>query len=249
MNMKAFKSTALGLLVVAGPAGAAESAGIPEYAAEYEVYYDGKRLAASEFELERLADSGEYRFSMATKARAMLRILRPGEATERSEFRLTDDGIAPLHFAYDDGTRKGEDNFSVAFDQQSGQATLATATANRSIPLEPKLLDRGSLQVALMHDLLRCVQPETYSIVDEDGVASYHYERLEDRDTGTGIGILPTVRFSQTSEGSSRTTILWFAPELSYVPVRIEQLRNGELQTVFALEEISGIERQAPPAC
>jgi len=244
--MRDCRSTALGLLLIAAPAGAA---GITEYAAEYEVFYDGKRLASAEFALEQSGDSGSYVFSTATKARAMLRVLRPGEAAERSEFRLTDERIEPMRFAFDDGTRKGEDNFSLQFDRSADSVVLTTATATQSFPLESGLLDRGSLQVALMHDLLRCVEPDVYSIVDDDGVQTYRYERLDARDVGTGIGILPTVRFSQTSEGSSRTTILWFAPELSYLPVRIEQMRNGEIRTIFALEKISGIERHAPPAC
>jgi hypothetical protein len=55
--------------------------------------------------------------------------------------------------------------------------------------------------------------------------------------------MVQTVRFEQTREGSSRRTVLWLAPEYAYLPVRIEQFRNGEIETVFALEHLSGVTR------
>ena len=97
-----------------------------------------------------------------------------------------------------------------------------------------------------MLDLGNCRVPESYRYVDEDGVRTYRYERLDDLPTGTGIGVFDTVRVSQHREGSSRNTILWLDPTIAYLPIRIEQYRNGELETVFSIEDVVGIERKAP---
>jgi hypothetical protein len=99
-----------------------------------------------------------------------------------------------------------------------------------------------------MYDLSACRPPESYRYVDDDGVTEYRYERIEDMTAATEIGTLNTIRFSQYREGSSRRTILWLAPELSYLPVRMEQIRDGEIQTVFAIESLTGLEPQ-PSNC
>ncbi|HSG66146.1 MAG TPA: hypothetical protein VLD39_14140, partial [Gammaproteobacteria bacterium] len=46
---------------------------------------------------------------------------------------------------------------------------------------------------------------------------------------------------SQQREGSSRANWLWVAPELHFLPVRIEQRRNGEVQTAFILTRVTGL--------
>lgn len=248
------KSIALPVLL-AGFAGAiagivsmvAESDTVAEYTASYLVRTDGHRVANAEFSVSR-DTNGNYVFISSARARGILRLLRPDPAVDRSEFTFVDGRIVPLSFHYEDGSRKGEDNFSVTFDGAAGEVRIAGPAGSRTVPFEDGLLDRGTLQVALMRDLGACRLPGPYRYVDDNGIGEYAYERLDDLATETGIGTLHTVRFSQKSEGSSRETILWLAPELGYLPVRIEQFRNGELGTSFELEDVDELERR-PPDC
>ena len=245
MNRATARLTLLAALGLAGMAGlAAEPGAIVEYTAEYEVRNDGRHVANAEFRVARI-DSGNFVFTSSARARGLLRLVRPDPAVEHSEFRLGDDGIVPKSFRYEDGSRKGEDNFTVEFDRGAGEVRVTGPAGNLTEALERGLLDRGSLQVALMRDLAACRLPGPYRYVDDNGIREYRYERLEDLATETGIGTLDTVRFAQRREGSSRETILWLAPELGFLPVRIEQIRNGELATSFALENLTGIAREA----
>ena len=220
---------------------------IAEYTAEYEVRNGGRHLADAVFRVAH-DTSGKYTFSSSARARGILRLARPDPAVDWSEFSLVEGRIVPMLFRYEDGSRKGEDNFSVTFDATSGEVRISGAGGPQTLPFEPGLLDRGSIQVALMRDLGACRLPDSYHYVDDDGLGEYHFERVEDLPVETGIGTLETVRFSQRREGSSRQTVLWLAPELDYLPVRIEQIRNGEIDTSFALEDVTGIERSTP-AC
>ena len=243
--MRTFIASGAALCVVFGSGAFAAAPGeVAEYRAEYEVRYKGRRVARAEFSVS--ADSNdEYLFRSTTRARGIWRMASPTPAIEMSRFRVDDDLIVPIQFEYQDGSRKGEDNYTVEFDAAAGEARVAGANGNLLLTLEAGLLDRGSLQVALMQDLRRCTAPGPYRYVDEDGVRSYRYEQLENREATTGAGTLETVRFSQHRDGSSRTTILWLAPELAYLPVRIEQTRDGEVETVFTLEGVSEIDSGA----
>ena len=223
------------------PRPAVAQADITEYTANYDVEYRGRRAARAEFGVSADGD-GQYLFRSSTEARGIYKLASPKPALESSRFRVDGGEIRPLRFDYEDGSRKGEDNYGIEFDSADGRVRVAAPGGPLELPFEPGLLDRGSLQVALMRDAGECRLPGPYRYVDDDGVRSYHYERLEDMTAGTDAGNFATIRFAQRREGSSRSTVLWLAPALSHLPVRIEQFRDGELETVFSLTAFAGIQ-------
>jgi hypothetical protein len=239
-------------LVILGCAAAgssrAQTSGIVEYTAEYEVRYNGRRVARAEFSVQ--SDTNEsFIFNSTTRARGVWRLASPKPAIERSRFRINGTNIMPIEFQYEDGSRKGEDNYALAFDPAAAIVVLTSAAGKRTVAMEEGLLDRGSLQVALMRDLGRCAEPGPYRYIDDDGtIKTYRYERLDDLIAETGAGAVNTMRLSQHREGSSRTTILWLAPDLGYLPVRIEQVRDGEIETVFSLEDAQ-VRGNVTPRC
>jgi hypothetical protein len=230
----------LGLATLAAVAAipAAAQLQIAEYRASYEVRNGGRRAADAEFSVVAAAD-GEYVYRSVTEARGLLKLVAPNPATEESRLRLAGDALVSMQFNYVDGSRKGEDNFSIAYDTAAGQIRIMRTDGAETLPYEADLLDRGSLQVAVMRDLARCRQPGTYRWIDDDGIKTYRYERLDDAVAETGAGDFPTLRFRQQREGSSRQSILWLAPSVSYVPVIVEQIDDGETETVFTLNDIT----------
>jgi hypothetical protein len=222
---------------------AAAQAQVAEYRASYEVSHNGRRAANAEFSVVAAGDA-EYVYTSTTEARGLLSLVVPGPATERSRLRLSGNRPVSIQFDYVDGSRKGEDNFSLAFDPATAEVRITRADSADTLPLEPDLLDRGSLQVALLLDLASCSFPGPYRWVDEDGIKTYRYLRLDDAQAETIAGKFPTVRFSQQREGSSRESILWLAPELSFVPVYVEQIDNGKMETVYSLKDIEIITPQ-----
>ena len=215
---------------------------VATYTATYEVEYKGKNVGTSEFSVRHLADAGLYEFNSRTVAKGLLKLVSPHPATERSSFRVDGDRIVPLEFWFEDGSRKGEDNLHIVFDWQRNIATVSGEDGQRELEVGPGVLDRGSIQVALMRDLAVKGEPGRYRMADDDSVTDYVYMDNGEAVTETGIGKLATRGVVQHREGSSRTTYLWLAPELKFLPVRIEQHRNGELQTAFTLTSVTGLE-------
>jgi hypothetical protein len=241
-----YRATLAALALLAAHPAAGQSR-IAEYRASYEVRHDGRRAATAEFSVI-AADDGEYVYRSVTEARGLLKLVAPDPATEESRLRLAGSELVSLLFDYVDGSRKGEDNFSIAFDSASGQIHITGPDGATTLPWERGLLDRGSLQVAVMRDLADCRLPGTYRWVDEDGIKVYRYERLDDAEAETGAGDFATLRFRQQREGSSRQSILWLAPSLSYVPVIVEQIDDGETETVFNLSDIT-VTTPPTPTC
>jgi hypothetical protein len=229
------------LAVAAYEAQGAEDPTVATYAATYRAVYKGKEAGTAEFGVRYLADRDLYEFSSRVLAKGLLKLARPNPAVERSHFRVSPDGIQPLEFWYEDGSRSGEDNFHLAFDWDRGIATVSNAGGRREMALQGRALDRGSLQVALMRDLAATGAPRTYRLADEDSVADYEYTDNGTATMQTGSGPVATRIMTQQRAGSSRATWLWVAPELGFLPVRIEQRRDGEVQTAFELIAVDGL--------
>jgi Protein of unknown function (DUF3108) len=129
----------------------------------------------------------------------------------------------------------------MVFDWQRNIATVSDSDGRRELATPAGALDRGSMQVALMRDLAASGRPATYLLADEDSVNDYVYQDNGTATTQTKAGDFATQSLSQHRDGSSRSTILWLAPALRFLPVRMEQLKNGEVQTAFTLESVTGL--------
>ena len=215
---------------------------IATYSATYRVEYKGKDAGTAEFSVRYLAERDLYEFSSSVQAKGLLKLARPNPAVERSEFRADGTaGIRPVEFWYEDGSRSGEDNLHMVFDWDRRIATVTSAEARRELPLPDAALDRGSLQVALMRDLAATGAVVSYSLADEDSVAEYTYTDNGTAEIATAAGTFDARVLTQQRAGSSRATWLWVAPQLKFLPVRIEQRRDGEVQTAFELVKVSGL--------
>ncbi len=231
---------AAALAVAAHEARGADTA-VATYTATYTVEYKGKEAGTAEFSVMQLAEGDLYEFTSRVLAKGLLKLARPNAVLERSRFRVDGAGVRPLEFWYEDGSRSGEDNVHITFDWDRRIATVSGTEARRDMALPAAALDRGTLQVALMRDLATTGAPRTYTLADEDSVAEYEYTDNGTATMTTGIGPIETRVLTQQRAGSSRATWLWVAPELRFLPVRIEQRRDGEVQTAFTLMAVDGL--------
>lgn len=229
------------VLTVAHAAFGADAPTIATYKAVYQAEYKGKQVGTSEFNVRYIAERDTYEYTTRMLAKGLLKLARPNPVIERSEFRATAAGIVPLEFWYEDGSRSGEDNLHIVFDWERLVATVNRSDGRREVPLQRGALDRGSLQAALMRDLETTGHVRRYLLTDEDSVTDYEYLDQGDATTPTGLGALATRGLMQHRAGSSRTNWLWVAPELRFLPVRIEQRRDGEVHTAFTLLSVTGI--------
>jgi hypothetical protein len=230
---------ALALLALGANNAAADTA-VPVYTATYRVEYKGKEAGSSEFSV-REVEPGVYEFTSRTMAKGLLKLARPNPAIDRSRFRIEQGAIRPLEFWYEDGSRSGEDNAHIVFDWPRQIAVVSTEAGRREMALPAAALDRGSVQVALMRDLSAARMLGPYEIADDDSVTRYDYTDGGPATTKTRAGSHETRLITQQRVGSSRTTLLWVAPALHYLPVRIEQRRNGEVNTAFELVRVEGL--------
>lgn len=222
-------------------AAAAAADDVTPYRAAYEVEYKGRNIGRSEQSVAFDAATGTYTFASRTTVRGLLRLANPNPAIEESSFTIAGNLLQPRTYRYEDGSRSGEDNLELTFDWERNVAVARDARGQREVTLAPGTLDRGSLQVQLMRDLAANRTPSRYALADADAVTSYEYGANGTEQVRTALGTLETAVYVQRRAGSSRETWLWLAPSLGYLPVRIEQRRDGETRTALVLQSVSGL--------
>jgi Protein of unknown function (DUF3108) len=219
---------------------------LPTYAALYEVSYRGHSVGSSEISIRYDGEREIYMFRSQTEARGLLRLLRPNPVVERSEFAFVDGQIRPLEVWFEDGSRKGDDNLHATFDWASGVATFEGEETER-VELQPGVLDRGSMQAAVMRDMAVSTMPGPYALAENGAIRTYEYSFDGDDVTNVPLGEFATQRYVQQRPGSSRSLLVWAAPELRYLPVRIEQIRDGKTETVLELASVAGLDESQEP--
>ncbi|MGI9257692.1 MAG: DUF3108 domain-containing protein [Gammaproteobacteria bacterium] len=220
-----FSLMALGIAAASAPSASADpDPAIRPYSAEYEVRYRerdrGRSIRTVNFDVI----TSQYRFRSVTELTGFwLRLAIPRPIVENSQFTSDNGRVTPIEFSYEDGTRGGDDSFNLDF-----------AALNIESP-SARTLDPGALQVQIMLDAARSVGARKYRVIDADGEQLYNYSIEGTELVETALGTFNARIGMQQRDGSSRQTLIWTAPELNHLPVRIEQRRNGETRLEFRL--------------
>ena len=228
--------------VAAGSVHAADE--LPRYNAVYEVYDGGRAVGDAEFSVTLLdTERGIYEFRSVSRVRGLYRLFVPRPVEELSVFVLEDGQIRPLMYSLHDGTRRERNSFNIEFDWERGQAAIAAGDTRLEPQLLPGTLDRGSLHVALMllgHDF----SMEQVTLLDMDGPETHELRADGEETLDTPLGPVLTRKLVQQRLGSARRTLVWLAPDLRKLPVRIERQNDGETRAAFQLESVQWHEQR-----
>jgi len=220
-----FAPLATGLLAVFGmlamPVQAAE---LRQFFATYEATYFGVSVGSSDLHLQQLPDGlWHYESRQAPNLRARLFVPRSKmPADERSRFRIQNGRVVPETFSAGNGSPDDPKAQQLTFDWQRGRVTGTAERKPVDLPLQPGLLDTMSAQLALMLDLANGRQPAPFAVLDKDRIKEYDYAAEGSAVVTTKAGEFRTVIYRSRRVGSDKSTVFWCAPELGFLPVRVE---------------------------
>ena len=164
-------------------------------------------------------------FTLATEARAFL-----GRIHEEERFHLDSEGqLIPADYVYERsilGTSRKE---SIAVDADAGTSISDRKGEQTVLDFQPGQLGPLSYQIALAHDLAAGATRMNYQVIHRGRLRDYIYQVVEDNESlETPLGTLSTIRVERVRDDDDRETVLWLAPELHYLPVRLVQVEDGE---------------------
>ncbi|MDH3646205.1 MAG: DUF3108 domain-containing protein [Gammaproteobacteria bacterium] len=213
------------------------AADIEPFTAHYDLRFSGLAGVA----VTTLSQDGEGSFVLEnrTRAKGLARLARPRDAIERSEFVVDTDRLKPVSFLSKDGTKRNKRGSSIDFDWSASSANTQYKGETRTLNLEDGMLDRQLLQIAMMSDLSNGVTDTSYTVIDRHSTKTYAISVLARETIEVPAGSYDVVKIRRERAGSSRSSILWCAPSLGYVTVKMQQLKDGKVIGTLSLTEIS----------
>ena len=229
---RALVCSALALFAVAGSASADE---LKPFRASYTWIWHGVTVAESKLQLQQKDDTWIYESRSEPRGIGRLMSERP---VQRSVMRVTASGVQPLSYQADDGTASTKRDANVTFDWSAGRITGVYEDKKVDMALTADVQDDLSVQIALMLALLRGLTPDRFSLLDGNSVRQYRYEREGETTLNTPIGSIATTVYRSQKEGSPRVTRFWCAPSYGFIPMRVEQKRNDEVEWTMQIESV-----------
>jgi hypothetical protein len=216
-------------------ASAAQADELKPFEASYTWIWHGMTVAVSTLELEK--QTGTWKYRSHSEPRGIGRIVAERPKLE-STLRITDSGVQPLSYQADDGTSSTKRDVHVQFDWEHGRVTGVYEDTKVDMPITPGIQDDMSIQIALMNDLLKGHTPEKLTLLDKNSVREYRYTRDGEETLTTPMGPVHTIIYRSQKSGSPRVTSYWCAPSLGYIPMRVEQKRDDEVEWTMQIQSV-----------
>ncbi|MCK4742424.1 MAG: DUF3108 domain-containing protein [Sulfuriflexus sp.] len=159
-------------------------------------------------------------------------IFRPGEITERSQWRYKNQQVLPINYEYDDSSN--EDRHTVLnFDWPNNSVTNHVGNKPWAMNIPNGTQDKFSYMLALMHDLQHGAQNPEYKIADGGRLKTYQFKALGTEVIETPAGKFKALKLQRIRVGKkNRITYLWCLPEKYYLPIKIERHKRGNVYTM-----------------
>lgn len=219
---------------------AVASQAVPErFQAVYRVEYGGVTVGKTFWNLSPVGDD-RYLFESLSTASGFWSFLFSGERLERSLWTWNGDRIRPLEYRYQRTDRAGREVL-IHFNWEQNTALNTQKGRTWALDVEPGTLDKLVYLLALMQDLQQGRSEVEYTIADGGRLKTYKILNLGSERLQTPMGELDTVKLRRHVTSGKRRTTVWCAPNLSYLPVKVEHVEKNGDTGVMLIESVKGL--------
>lgn len=220
----------------AGAAG--QSKQLSPYTAEYKVkisVLSGK--LTTEF---RRTPEGYVATSIITPS-GLANVFLNGLVEETSWFGVAENGVVPDRYKSIDTLTKDQKEMSFQFDWENNEVSGNIADVQHVIPLPGPVQDRVSIQYELMYELMNGAPADNYIMMNEEELRPIFVSNIGTKTVKVPFGKFTAVGIQHRNEDSTKVSTLWCVEELGFIPVIIEQHRDGKLRVRAVLTEYSPV--------
>ncbi len=206
------------------------AAPIRPFRGEYEVWRNGSKIGAAVMELSELG-GGRWHFNYAVHGTSGLAALAAADVNEDSEFRWAEGRPELLRYDYKQSIAFSKKHRSLVRSADGERIAADDGKKQAEIASEPGVIDRNVLVLALAADMARGAADFRYRVADKRTVGDQEYSRDGRETVSVPAGRYDAERMKRIRKNADRTTTSWLAPELGYLPARMEQ-REPEGDTI-----------------
>lgn len=214
---------------------------IAPFQARYDLYGSGLPVGEALMALDAAGSNG-YAMRFEVRPSKLVALLASHQIQEQANGEIRDGQVRPIYYERQADTGRETQQVQLRFDWPAAQIEAHSNAGQATLPLSPGVTDPLSLNLAVMWDLQRGQLPEQYALVDGTEPRIYRIRNEGEETLKTALGLLRTVRVSQTRPDGNRATTFWFAVEWQYLPVQIARQKKGREDLRL---EIRSLERSA----
>lgn len=207
---------------------------LPELNLKYGVTWRGMGLGNAIITLKPRGGDDCYRYESLTEPSALVRMFY-GKPHEISDFCVKGGKVVPQRFEFK--SPKDGESFTLEFDAAAGK--VRDHDEERDLP--PNAQDRFGIQQAMRLWVLEHLKSEPgadtaeFAMVDDRRIRHYRFAI-----TGRETVEVPAGRFDdavlvQRIDDKKKSTKFWLAPSRDYMPVKVEQVKQGTVELRMVL--------------
>ena len=198
---------------------------------DYEAVYSVKLMQADgtlRAKLEK--NEGIYTYSLKTEPTGFWKLIANGSIHESTDFKVIDEIIKPMSYKLRDTIRRTPRESEITFDWINGVMRGFYKDRSIDLKIEPSILTRILLQIEIMHQKQRNRLKESYLIIDRDEIKEIDISTSNSgKKISVPFGSYDVIEVSHRSKGSNRINIFWLAPDLDFIPIRLEQTEDNKV--------------------
>lgn len=177
------------------------------------------------------------------KPAGFARLVLRGSIEERSEFMVGADGIRPGHYDSSDTLSRKDKFMTFDFDWVNKRVSGKINDQDFVFEFDGEVHDRVSIQYELMYNLLNGTMGGEYALLDGDQLKQLQITNIGTKTIKTPFGEFEAIGIQHRAKNSSRVSTLWCAEALGYLPVLIEQHRDGKRRVRAVLTHYARLEQ------
>ena len=205
----------------------------------YTAVYDAKGSgfsASNHMTLSAPDSSGRMEMRSVSKARGFARLIKHDPIVEYTQFEEIDGKFRAIEYHYLFNNSGSKRNSWIIFDRKMLVAKSLYKTETVELNIHSDHVDRILETLVFRADLMSGNIAEKYSYIDRNSLREAVYEKLGVETVSTKAGDFDTIKYRRHRVGSSRSAVIWFAPELEYLPVQMQHFKGDKATGIVTLK-------------
>lgn len=199
---------------------------LPEFEASYAVRY-GLLSGTMVLRLSRQGD--RYVYETLLQPKGLVSLFVRGAIRETTHLIANEEGVRPLEYERTDTIADPARTARYSFHDD--RITGIYKGQQLDLPMQPGGQNRISVQIALMHALRAGTEVETFAVFDRARWKDYSFEVIPGQSVKTTAGRFDTIEVRYSSPGDDKSSSLYFAPALEFLPVMIVYSEDGKAKS------------------
>ena len=221
---------ALASILLLLPLTALASQTLDNYQAHYKVYRKGSELGDGFRQLEQL-EGNRYRLQNASNIKWLF---LSDSRKEHSEFLFRESTITPINYDYE-RTGTGRDS-KQALNFKDGAVSGTYKGKSFTETVDGQVFDPLLYQLQMRLELKQGKTEFNYPLYRKGELTHYKFKVVGEETLTLPYGKVKALKVLRVREKSRRETIMWVAPELDYILVKMTQYKDGKEQADLRLD-------------